>query len=200
MKSNYVLIDYENVQPKDLALLKDGEYQVKLFLGPNQSKIPVGLAKALQELGTNAEYVILESAGSNALDFHIAYYIGVLSTAEPEAGFHIISRDTGFDPLIRHLKGKGVTVHRSAGVSDLSRHKRVAHKADDTDVLVDKTIAHIQKRKSSRPATRKTLLSTMRTLFKKELSEERLEALVESMSDRGLITVNGTKVSYDLPE
>jgi hypothetical protein len=30
MKTNYVLIDYENVQPKDLALLKEGPFKVKV--------------------------------------------------------------------------------------------------------------------------------------------------------------------------
>ena len=77
-RPNIVLVDFENVQPKDIGLLKGGPFKVKVFLGPNQSKIPVSLAAALQSLGDSAEYIILEAAGTNALDFHIAYYIGVL--------------------------------------------------------------------------------------------------------------------------
>ena len=88
-RTNYVLVDYENVQTTDLAMLRDGPCKVKVFLGANQAKIPVALAAALQELGANAEYVLLQSSGSNALDFHIAYYIGVLSAQEPSASFHI---------------------------------------------------------------------------------------------------------------
>jgi len=98
-RTNYVLVDYENVQPTALAMLRDasrcfamlrdGPCKVKVFLGANQAKIPVALAAALQELGANAEYVLLQSSGSNALDFHIAYYIGVLSAQEPSASFHI---------------------------------------------------------------------------------------------------------------
>jgi hypothetical protein len=61
--------DYENVQPKELALLRGGHFKVKLFLGASQAKIPVALAAALHALGTNAEYVLLESRGPNALDF-----------------------------------------------------------------------------------------------------------------------------------
>ena len=38
MKTNYVLVDYENVQPKDLALVKDGPFRVKVFLGPNRRR------------------------------------------------------------------------------------------------------------------------------------------------------------------
>ena len=55
MRTNFVLVDYENVQPKDLSLLKDGPFNVKIFLGPNQSKIPVTLASALQPLGNSVE-------------------------------------------------------------------------------------------------------------------------------------------------
>jgi len=103
LRTNFVLVDFENVQPKDLGLLKDGPFRVKIFLGPNQSKVPVALASALQFLGSNAEYVVLETAGTNALDFHIAYYIGILSSEDPTAFFHIISKDTGFDAHERGL-------------------------------------------------------------------------------------------------
>lgn len=44
LRTNYVLVDYENVQPKDLGFLKDGPFCVKVCLGPNQSKVPVALA------------------------------------------------------------------------------------------------------------------------------------------------------------
>jgi hypothetical protein len=118
--TNFILVDFENVQPKDIGLLKDGPFKVKVFLGPNQSKIPVALAAALQTLGESAEYIILETAGSNALDFHIAYYIGVLSAVEPMAFFHIISKDSGFDPLLKYLKGKKVFAQRSTCIADIA--------------------------------------------------------------------------------
>ena len=118
-RTNYVLVDYENVQPADISLLGTGPFKVRVFLGPNQAKIPVGLAAALQALGRDAEYVLLATAGSNALDFHIAYYVGVLSASEPTAVFHIISKDTGFDPLLKHLKARGVRAHRSVRIADI---------------------------------------------------------------------------------
>ena len=125
MRTNFVLVDFENVQPKDLGLLKDGPFKVKIFLGPNQSKVPVAVAAALQSLGSNAEYVVLETAGNNALDFHIAYYIGALSAEDPTAFFHIISKDSGFDPLIKHLKGKKVLAQRSAAIADIHYFKPI---------------------------------------------------------------------------
>jgi len=197
MRTNYILVDFENVQPKDIGLLKDGPFKVKVFLGPNQSKIPVALAAVLQTLGSNAEYVILETAGSNALDFHIAYYIGVLSGEDPTAYFHIISKDSGFDPLIKHLKGRKVFAQRSTCISDIPCFKPALPVAPSDQFEV--VVADLIRRKASKPRTQKTLLSTLHALFKKELSEEQLTQLFASLCSRGIVKVEGSKVSYALP-
>ncbi len=196
-RTNFVLVDFENVQPKDIGLLKDGPFKVKVFLGPNQSKVPISLAAALQSLGDNAEYIVLETAGSNALDFHIAYYIGVLSGAEPTAFFHVISKDTGFDSLLKYLKGKKIFAQRSVGIADIPYFKPVLPAAPEAQV--EAVIADLIRRKASKPRTQKTLLSTLHALFKKELSEQQLAALFAALCKRGVVKVEGTKVSYALP-
>lgn len=197
MRTNFVLVDFENVQPKDLGLLKDGPFKVKVFLGPNQSKVPVALATMLQPLGCNAEYVTLETAGSNALDFHIAYYIGVLSSAESDAFFHIISKDSGFDPLIKHLKGKKIFAHRSTCIADIPYFKPASPTVPENQIEL--AVADLVRRKASKPRTQKTLLSTLHALFKKELSDQQLAQLFASLCNRGLVKVDGTRVSYALP-
>ena len=52
----------------------------------------------LHEPGENGQYVKISGNGKNALDFHLAYYVGELATNDPEVYFHVISKDTGFDP------------------------------------------------------------------------------------------------------
>ncbi|NJN99583.1 MAG: hypothetical protein HC875_38515, partial [Anaerolineales bacterium] len=54
MQTNYVLIDYENVQVKSLALLKGEQFRVRVFLDPKNTKLPVELVLAMQELGERA--------------------------------------------------------------------------------------------------------------------------------------------------
>ena len=115
--TNYVLIDFENLQPKNLELLEGRPFKVFVFVGANQTKVPVKLAKALQSLGSNGEYIEISGSGQNALDFHIAYYIGRLAADDPKGHFHIISRDRGFDPLIRHLNGKNLDARREADLA-----------------------------------------------------------------------------------
>jgi hypothetical protein len=197
MRTNFILIDFENIQPKDIGLLKGGPFKVKVFLGPDQSKVPVTLAAALQPLGGDAEYVCLETAGNNAVDFHIAYYIGVLSSAEPTAYFHIISKDGGFDPLIKHLRGRKISAQRSTCIADIPYFKPVLPTA--TEAQVELVVANLIRRKAAKPRTKESLISTIHALFKKELSEQQLAQLFAALCTRGVVKVDGTKVSYDLP-
>ena len=197
VRTNFVLVDFENIQPKDIGLLKDGPFKVKVFLGPNQSKIPVSLAAALQSLGESVEYIILETAGNNALDFHIAYYIGTLSAVEPTSFFHIISKDSGFDPLMKYLKGKKIFAQRSTCIADIPYFKPTL--PAKPEARVESVIADLVRRKASKPRTQKTLLSTLHALFKKEFSEQHLATLFSELCKRGIVKVEGTKVSYALP-
>lgn len=104
LKTNYIFIDFENIQPKNLELLKGGPFKIKVFIGHNQTKLPLEVASSLQPFGPDAEYIRIDGSGPNALDFHIAFYVGQIATEDPSGYFHIISKDTGFDPLIKHLK------------------------------------------------------------------------------------------------
>ena len=74
-----MLVDFENVQPKNVSLLSGGSHKIKVFLGANQAKIPLEMARALQTCGPDAEYIQIDGSGKNAVDFHIAYYIGALA-------------------------------------------------------------------------------------------------------------------------
>jgi hypothetical protein len=49
--TNYVLIDFENVQPKNLEILSNHPFKVLVFVGASRAKIPFELAAAMQQLG-----------------------------------------------------------------------------------------------------------------------------------------------------
>ena len=116
MGKPYYLIDFENVQPKALDRLRVGESCIKVFLGQQQTKLMLDLVQALQPFGADAEYIAISGSGPDAVDFHIAFYIGQLSAAEPSSTFRIISKDKGFDPLVRHLNARGITCQRLAEI------------------------------------------------------------------------------------
>jgi hypothetical protein len=197
MPNNYVLIDYENVQPKNLELLASDEFKVLVFVGQNQAKIPFDLADSMQLLGKNARYVQITGNGQNALDFHIAYYIGELAAGEPDAVFHIISKDKGFDPLINHLKERKIRVHREKDIGEIP----LLQLADTSsiDEKISAVVKNLGGRGQSRPRKVTTLSNTINSLFNPKLSTKELSALVKEMEKRKLIVINKNNVSYKLP-
>ncbi|MGH8585037.1 MAG: PIN domain-containing protein [Gammaproteobacteria bacterium] len=76
MRTNFVLVDLENVQPRNIGLLYGGPFKIKVFLGATQCKISLDMARAFQAFGRDVEYIQMDGNGTNALDFHIAYYVG----------------------------------------------------------------------------------------------------------------------------
>jgi hypothetical protein len=119
MRTNYVLIDFENVQPDSLTALQHDHFKVIVFVGATQNKLSFDVVSAVQRMGTKAEYIKITGTGANALDFHIAFYIGQLAAKDDAAYFHVISKDSGFDPLIQHLKEKKISADRLACISDI---------------------------------------------------------------------------------
>ncbi|SEG18901.1 PIN domain-containing protein [Marinobacterium lutimaris] len=197
MLTNYILIDFENIQPSNLDILKQHPFKVLVFVGANQTKIPFDLVTAMQELGHAGKYIKIGGTGKNSLDFHIAYYVGELSAKDKNAYFHIISRDTGFDTLIKHLKSKGVKIQRENDLAEIPVVRMsTATSADD---MVSAIVKNLAGRGSSRPRKIKTLSNTINSLFTEKLSEKQLDAIVKNLEQRKYIRVSNSNVSYQLP-
>ena len=196
MKTNYVLIDYENVQPKNLDILSNHPFKIFVFVGATQAKIPFDLADAMQRFGENAKYIKIGSTGKNALDFHMAFYIGELATKEPDAHFHIISKDKGFDPLIRHLKARKIKVMREKDLAEIPVLRMSTATSDDEKI--DAIVNNLKGRGHSRPRKVKTLANTINSLFTKKLAEKELMELIGQLQKKGFVVVKGGNVSYKL--
>jgi len=180
-----------------MAVLSKEHFKVIVFVGANQAKVSFEVASVLQQMGERAEYIKISGNGSNALDFHIAYYIGVLAYKEPDAYFHVVSKDTGFDPLITYLKSKKIYACRSKDVTDIPIVKASNSKSPSEKIAV--IVADLKRRGASKPRAVKTLTSTIRSMFQKQLPDEELDSLLRALQEQGLISVAGTKVSYELP-
>ncbi|HPG94479.1 MAG TPA: PIN domain-containing protein [Dokdonella sp.] len=197
MRTNYVLIDYENVQPKNLMLLEGEHFKVKVFIGASITKLPLELVTAMQSLGDRAEYVRIAGNGPNALDFHIAYYIGHLSFASSDSFFHIISKDTGFDPLIAHLKDRKIFCKRSATLDGIPILRSLTEAGKD--VQVDAVVEKLKGMPKSRPQKDKTLRTMISAWFGKNLDDVSLDRIVGELTRRKFISLDHGKVRYSLP-
>lgn len=197
LKTNYVLIDFENVQPKNLELLNGHGFKVIVFVGSKQVKISFDLACAMQSLGADAEYVKIEGNGPNALDFHIAFYMGNIAARDPDCYFHIISKDTGFDPLIKHLKARRIYAQREKDISEIpllkiSNSKSMAER-------IDAIVEFLKVRGAAKPRAVKTLSNSINSLFMKKLEEDELGKIMDELIRQKIVVTNGSKVTYQLP-
>jgi hypothetical protein len=148
VKTNYVLIDYENVQPNDIETLQHEHVRVIVFVGPHQTKISFETAAALQRMG-------------------------------------------------KHLQERKLRVHRVQALAEIPILKPPDPKTSSDRLAL--IVADLQKRGAARPRTVATLSSTISATFQKQLTEQEVSSLVSDLKKKGLIKVEGTKVTYNLP-
>jgi hypothetical protein len=194
MRTHYVLVDFESVQPSGLELLRQDCFKVLIFVGANQAKVPFALAAALQNMGGRAEYVKIVGSGKNALDFHIAFQIGQLSARDPGGSFHVISKDAGFDPLIAYLKGKGVLAARAHTIDNISPVRAANAQTPGERARVFR--AKLDQPKVTKPGSSKTLRSAIGAFFQKQLTEDEIAAIVDILQQEGFIVIENGKVTY----
>lgn len=212
----FILIDFENVQPSNLDGLTKGVHHIRVFVGASQSKISFETARALQAFGDAAEYVQIAGSGHNALDFHIAYYLGRLTAEHPSAKFTIVSKDTGFDPLVKHLVSKGFACRRVASVGTVAEpaakpakpapgKTKAAKPATVAAVakpavaavgadVVNATIERLRSMRAARPRTLKTLSSSVKSWHK--LDDAGVAAMIRALTASGAVTVDDKKIVY----
>ena len=198
MPTNYVLIDFENVQPKNFEIITNQSFKIFIFIGANQTKVPLDIAAAMQEFGENAKYIKISGNGQNSLDFHIAFYIGQLSLEDPEGYFHVISKDSGFDPLIEHLKNKNIRIQRESDLAEIPILRLAS--ATSNGEKITAIIKNLVGRGQSKPRKLKTLANTINSLFTNKLEESELMSLIKMLQERKYIIVNQGNVSYKLPK
>lgn len=196
MNTSYILIDFENVQPSNLKILKDHAFKILVFVGTNQTKLPIDLVTIMQDFGKNAQYIKIAGSGKNALDFHIAYYIGMLTAKEPNLSFHIISKDTGFDPLIKHLNSNKIKAKRYADLSEI-RILKISNKISNTE-KINAIVKNLTNRGQSKPRKVATLKNTINSLFSENLSSQEIDSLVDNLIKKGFIKVKGESIAYQL--
>lgn len=217
MRTHYVLVDFENVQPESLEALATGAFRVKVFVGAQQARgrVSFEFSESMQKLGSHAEYVRIARSGPNAVDMHIAYFVGRLLEKEPHAALFIISRDTDFDPLVEFLQARGHSCRRVRSVAELTKlvprnpviapksASRAAPPSPAKKAQSDRLAPIIKHLHSLRgkPSTRKTLSSTIGGYFKHHggaLADKVVEQLIDELIRLKYVSQSGAKVAYHL--
>lgn len=148
----------------------------------------------MQSLGENAKYIKIDGTGPNALDFHISYYMGVIAQKDSNAYFHIVTKDTGFDPLIKHLRDKKIFAQRVADISEIQSLQSPKHTTPDE--RIDLVLERLTKMGNAKPRRVQGLENTIDSLFRKELTQPELLKLISILKSKQFLRTEGEKIIY----
>jgi len=186
-----VYIDYENMPGVNIENVEDTKFLI--FIGENQKKIPTETIVKMQPLGERVEWITISGSGRNALDFHIAYYLAKYNVGTSTTHY-ILSKDAGYDPLVKHVARFGQKVKRIITPEEI-REKQVLPAK-----LVPKYAKALEilkkQDKTRRPKTRKTLSSSMETLFQGQVSKEDTDLIVEQLFRERFIEEKNKRIAY----
>ncbi len=203
--SQFYLLDLENVPAPLLAQLPSTARLVA-FIRATEKRVSTDLLRTAASIKERYSQIEVESKGEkNAMDFHIACEIGRILERDARNRCVIISKDTGFDPLVRHLKSKGHDVRRQADIVVARKVQAPIPKPPPVDkaaVLVKRVADSLARIPApSRPRTLKRLANKFGSELKAELSPQTkgaptLEELLKQLIGSRVIREEGGKLIY----
>ena len=189
-RTNYIFVDFENVQEMDWDRIANKPVKVVLLLGTQQKNLPVHLVRKLVKVGSQVQLVEVKRAGKNALDMILAHYVGAIRVKDPEGYFHIVSKDTGYDSLVGHLQDEGAFARRHSSFSEIP----ILMKVEERVGVVSKDL---KENTASRPKKRSTLESKIQARFGSALSEADVSETIEGLiRDRSVTLLDSGEVKY----
>jgi hypothetical protein len=197
MRTNYVLIDLQNVpQEADLVSgLGRDQFKLLLFFGSEQKKLLEKTTARLEQMGVNAEAIMISGHGRNALDFHIAYYIGEYARGDRSARFHIVAKDKGYDPLIHHLNTKkGVIARRVKSVARIQAKN--CTESQSLAMQLEPVVKRLLAPTTTRPTTRKKLENWIVSQFPHQFSDSTAPGVVQELERCKHIFIKEENVTY----
>lgn len=204
---NILFVDYENTGKVDLNSIP-ADVLVPFFFGASQKSVPTEFLKAALKLRDRFLPIDIQGQGKNALDFHISFYLGESLAANPQGRCVILSKDKGFDPLVKHLTGRGFAVRRAGTLAEAfgtPAQKKSAKKAAAADPKADlptlfaaalQLLQGMQPR--AHPRKRKGLVAHLHNHFGKKIPETELQKVVDRMIAEKRISETEGSLVYEL--
>jgi len=187
VRTNYIFVDYENVQEVDLDLLAGKPVKVFLVVGHRRKTLPSVLARQIHQYHNQVSWIESEGASNNALDLVLAYQVGLQAKADPEGYLHILAKDKDYDALIKHLRSHDILASRDEEFSKIP--VLVAMTRLSLEQRVAWLVERLRKNNASRPTRKKSLLTTIHAFSRKELSEAEVQQILTALVARKLIEI-----------
>jgi hypothetical protein len=203
----WFFIDFENLP----SVLKDpthsDSFRIFVFVGSHQTKISFDIVQAAHQFGNRLEWVKIEGAGKNNLDFHLAYHLGKYNeNAAKDVRFVILSKDTGFDALIKFVNSTGRVCRRLEKLDSLPEKRtppppksieEILPEMGDAKTDIAKIVQNISKIKvNKRPRKVRTLKNHLESIITKAGAHLNIDEIFEALIQQDVIAVDGTNVVY----
>ncbi len=184
----YIFIDCENVSLQSIPD-HDRISTLLMFVGEHQKNVTIEIAQSVGKLWPKADFVRMHGTGNNALDFHIAYYVGKYAAMDPKGIFRIVSKDKGFDPLVKHLRAAKI---------DCSRVDNLATKViiqNDLRGMIADLGAHLREKSGkARPKKAAKLKAYIKNRYREE--DALVDEVFAGLASAGLFVLDGSKIKY----
>jgi hypothetical protein len=175
-----VLLDCENVGdfepcifPKKAALVA--------FVGVALKRSEKRLQRAADLLAGRFQRIDCIVGGRNALDFQLACYLGMYLQANPHAEYVLLSRDQGFNALMRCLRQRGFRVRRAD--NQAKAYPSTWRQAEERMQRMRDWLRNTPP--EQRPTKRAALLQALQLHFGREVGTELIEYFVVQMQAKG---------------
>ncbi len=189
-RTQYIFIDYENVSESDLSRASGKSVRVFVILGTRHKKLPTSLFLFAQDHTEQVRIIQTPVDGRNALDFVLTLELGRMMATDPEGYFHIVSKDTDFDSVVRHLKCEKKLISRHSSLAEIPALRT-------PDERLDKIKSELSDTTKTRPSTRKTLENKIKSAFENRAEPEFIEKTIKTFVQAGLLDfTENDKVNY----
>ncbi|MGN0596209.1 MAG: PIN domain-containing protein [Ruminiclostridium sp.] len=141
----FYFIDYENIGANGfngIDILDEND-TVILFYSENNCRLPFSLHKKIGESKASFQYYDIRTGARNAADFQLVTYLGFIIATNPNSEYTIISKDDGFNAVVRFWADKGITVYRSTNLFRQSMPPKKVEPVEEVIPTVQEKTAEI---------------------------------------------------------
>ncbi|MFC1950852.1 PIN domain-containing protein [Chloroflexota bacterium] len=191
-----LFVDYENVQNIDLDFIKKESLETIVFVGKSQKKIPFEIVQKAQQLGKLITWHQIEGQGSNALDFHIAFLLGHLTATDAgkENEYIVLSKDKGFDPLLRYVQKERYNCRRINSLLELQNGTIDTSSNKNLEKALE-ILGKIEKPK--RPRNRNTLFKYIQNILGNKTPEQETTTVIDRLFIDDKLTEHNNRLKYN---
>jgi hypothetical protein len=204
-----IFVDFENFA-NITDDIKKTDAKIIVLVGMNQAKKSFAFASELLDSVSSVELLKVKGTGKNALDFFIAYYLGIYTSRYKNLKFTICSNDLGYDPLIKHLSENGITIKRlethkeqivveekpKAKTTQKPKKQPNLFEIDEDYKKAFNNIKNIPTK--SRPKKLKGLEAHIHNLFSKTMPAEKIKKIMNEFKKCKYIEIEDEKIKYNL--